>query len=100
MLAEKLVRRVKMENKKRLPKLEPLPGAVCKQYRPYKGRQLGPYYFRFWKEDGQQRKEYVRPRDLETVRKQCAIFREERQRRIAGTAYLKSFSQLLREMGL
>jgi hypothetical protein len=60
-----------------LPKM--LPGAVCPQWvrcgrptcRCARGKLHGPYYYRFWREDGRLRKAYVKPADLERVRAQC-----------------------------
>jgi hypothetical protein len=60
-----------------LPKM--LPGAVCPQWvrcgrptcRCARGNLHGPYYYRFWREDGRLRKAYVKPAELERVRAQC-----------------------------
>ena len=67
---------------KALPKM--LPGAVCPQYvrcgkdrcKCEAGELHGPYYYRFWREDGRLRKAYVRPADLPAVSVACD---EERQ---------------------
>ncbi len=70
------------EPAKTLPKM--LPGAVCAQWkrcgkpgcRCARGALHGPYYYRFWREDGRLRKAYVRPSELAAVRAACD---EERQ---------------------
>jgi hypothetical protein len=57
-----------------------LPGTVCIQYvtcghrncRCAGGNLHGPYHYRFWRENGKVRKTYVKPTELEVVRKQCA----------------------------
>ena len=80
--------------------LHPLPGAVCKQWRAYKGHRLGPYYFRFWRENGHLRKEYVRQSRLDGVRRACAAHRQERQERREAMLMFKQISRLLRVRGL
>ncbi len=65
-----------------LPKM--LPGAVCAQWkrcgkpgcRCARGALHGPYFYRFWREDGRLRKVYVRPTDVEEVMAACAAERE------------------------
>ena len=65
-----------------LPKT--LPGAVCAQYvrcgkstcRCAGGTFHGPYFYRFWREDGRLRKAYVKPADLAAVRAACEAERE------------------------
>lgn len=60
-----------------LPKT--LPGVVCRQMvrcgkvgcKCQSGALHGPYYYRFWREDGRLRKQYVPKKQLETVMKQC-----------------------------
>src|SRR5690349_14746699 len=78
----------KRKRAKALPKNAPiaLPGAVCAQYvrckkagcRCNRGAPHGPYFYRFWREQGKLRKAYVRPRDLQIVRAACARHRRER----------------------
>jgi hypothetical protein len=61
-----------------------LTGAVCEQWRRCgkpncrcrAGRLHGPYHYRFWREFGRLRKEYVRPEELAEVREKCARWRE------------------------
>ncbi len=55
---------------------EPLRGWVNTFYRNYKGRKLGPYYVRRWKEDGKLHKEYIKPQDVDRVRAACQLNRE------------------------
>jgi hypothetical protein len=62
----------------------PLPGVVRPQWvrcgrpacRCARGRQHRPYCYRFWREGGRLRKQYVRPAELLEVRARC----EARQR--------------------
>ena len=64
-----------------LPKL--LPGTVCQQWvrcghpgcRCASGRLHGPYFYRFWRDGGRLRKQYVRRSDVE--RGQCQARRRE-----------------------
>lgn len=70
---------------KALPKS--MRGAVCAQYRTVKGRRYGPYWFRFWREAGVLRKEYVPAADLALTVEACARSRRERsQASVARTA--------------
>ena len=59
-----------------LPKMDPLPGAVVRQFRTAKGKRYGPYYFRVWRvghgERQRQRKEYVPADQVAMVRAACA----------------------------
>lgn len=64
--------------KKRYPK--PLRGSVCAQFRTVGEREYGPYWFRFWREDGRLRKEYVKKSELDQIIEACGIGRQERQR--------------------
>lgn len=57
-----------------LPKTQPLPGAVCAQYRTIKGKTYGPYFFRFWREDGRLRKVYVPRSDVQATVEACALW--------------------------
>lgn len=70
---------------KTLPKnFEVLPGAVCRQMvrcgyagcRCARGKLHGPYYYRFWREDGRLRKTYVPLREVIPVREACIRHRE------------------------
>jgi len=56
-------------------------GAVCAQWRIYKGKRLGPYYFLFWREGGKLRKRYVKRTDLAATIAACGAYREERRER-------------------
>jgi hypothetical protein len=64
-----------------------LPGAICAQWvrcsrpncRCARGSLHGPYHYRFWREGGRLRKEYVRRQDVDRVRAQCRARRQERQ---------------------
>lgn len=72
-----------------LPKT--LPGVVCRQWvkcgrrncRCGHGQLHGPYFYRFWRENGRLRKVYVRPMDVEAVRVHCEA-RRAQQRELVG----------------
>jgi hypothetical protein len=76
-----------------LPKT-PLPGVVCKQWvrcgrpncRCARGRPHGPYSYRFWREGGRLRKQYVRPEELEEVLGRCEARRRARRETKAAWA--------------
>jgi len=55
-----------------------LPGRVSTFFTFYKGRKLGPYYVRRWKEHGKPKKQYVKPKDLERIKEACARHRFKR----------------------
>ena len=69
-----------------LPKIQPLPGAVCPQMircgrencRCSRGELHGPFHYRFYYSAGKPRKKYVRKQDLLAVRKACSIYKEQR----------------------
>ncbi len=63
---------------KPLPKIR---GAVCAQWRVYKGKRLGPYYFLFWREGGKLRKKYIKPADLAATVAACGAYRDEQRER-------------------
>ena len=96
------------EPAKTLPKM--LPGAVCPQWKRCgkarckcaRGTLHGPYYYRFWREDGRLRKAYVKRADVAGVRAACE---EERQflrlgqlARALGQQDWRCLAGLLREM--
>lgn len=56
-----------------------LPGAVCRQYRRRGEKTFGPYYFRFWREDGRLRKEYVKVSELQIISAACQAARTRRK---------------------
>lgn len=93
-----------MENANSLPKM--LPGAVCVQWkrcgksacRCAAGKPHGPYFYRFYREEGLLRKAYVRKADLDRVRLQCLARRQERGRRKAAMIELRELIALTREL--
>src|SRR5262249_13256789 len=82
--------RVKTNLPETLPKT--LTGVVCVQWmrcgrpgcRCARGRSHGPYFYRFWREDGRQRKCYVKRTDLADVRAACEARRQARRELSAG----------------
>ena len=93
---------------KTLPKT--LPGAVCAQWKRCgkpackcaSGRLHGPYYYRFWREDGRLRKVYVKPADVAAVRAACEeerrLVRAGRLARALGRQDWRRMVALLREV--
>jgi len=87
-----------------LPKT--LPGAVCVQWRRCgkrncrcaDGRPHGPYHYRFWREQGRLRKQYVpRVHVLETAAA-CEERRRQHQARQLGMAQLRELRQAMRHL--
>lgn len=50
-------------------KTEALPGSLHEGYVKRGRKRCGPYLYRYWKEAGKTRKAYVRPEDVERVRR-------------------------------
>ena len=54
-------------------------GVVCEQWvrcgKPNchcrSGRKHGPYFYRFWRQDGKLKKEYIRRAEVDRVRAEC-----------------------------
>jgi hypothetical protein len=92
----------------KLPKM--LPGSVCAQRvkcgrpncRCAQGRLHGPYFYRFWREGGRLRKQYVPPADVDRVRSRCEARRESRRqehRHVAATLeWCRAMEKRLRAM--
>ncbi len=95
-----------------MPKTSLLPGAVCEQWvkcgkprcRCTRGQLHGPYYYRFWRENGKLRKEYVRLQDVKRVERACkarqAKEKRERREKEAAMALLRELKAYLRNSGL
>ena len=74
---------------KALPKT--LPGVVRPQWvtcgrsncRCRRGLLHGPYYYRFWREGGRLRKQYVKAVHLDRIRAACEARRKRRQELVA-----------------
>ena len=91
-----------------LPKM--LPGAVCEQWvrcgrancRCARGEKHGPYFFRFWREDGRLRKQYIKRPDVDRVRAECEERRSEArlEKQILDELWNESraMSKVLREL--
>lgn len=65
----------KKKSRKTLPNSSELKGALCVQWRR-SGNAIRPYYYRFWRENGRLRKQYVRLADAEKVRAECQANRQ------------------------
>jgi hypothetical protein len=98
--------RVEPKSAQPLPKT--LSGAVCAQWvrcgrpncRCSRGQLHGPYHYRFWREGGRLRKEYIRPEDLEEVRARCEARRQFRRELRAGWQQWRSLAGAVREAEL
>ncbi len=100
----------KTKSEKALPKIEPLPGSVCPQFRRCgkpncrcaSGELHGAYFYRFWREKGKLRKQYVPRADVERVRSACAAYREAqasvRQQRQEGWQAFRELMRLLKQL--
>lgn len=93
---------------KPLPKT--LPGVVLPQHvrcgkpncRCADGDLHGPYYYRFWREDGRLRKQYVRLDDVDAVRAACRRRQEQaaarRKRRVQWMKTYRNFTDQLKHV--
>lgn len=73
------------KNVKALPKnAVALPGAVVEQSRTYKGRVLGPYYFRVWRCEGRVCKRYVPRLEVDAIRAACSAHQKMKASRQAA----------------
>ena len=91
-----------------LPKT--LPGAVCIQWvrcgkpacKCARGELHGPYWYRFWREGGTLRKQYVRRSTLGAVRAACEerrrLEREAREQLRESHKWVRELLALAREM--
>ena len=94
---------MRTETSEMLPKT--LPGTVCVQWtrcnRPNchcaRGTLHGPYYCRFWRENGRLRKKYVKRSDLEKVRTQCNARRALRQQVKDSWVQIRKLRELVRK---
>jgi hypothetical protein len=60
------------------PTAHTLRGWITAEYIPYKGKKLGPYYVRRWKQNGKLHRQYIKPSDLEKVKAACQNHRQKR----------------------
>ena len=87
-----------------LPKM--LPGSVCPQKvkcgRPNchcaQGKLHGPYFYRFWREGGRLRKEYIPAADVDRVRAACLARRPYRLQLLAAQRQASDLQSLLRSL--
>lgn len=94
---------MKINNSKTLEQI--LPGAVCKQWRKCgksncrcaRGGQKHVQYCRFYRENGRLKQQYVKAKDLETVRAACAAHRQERQKRQAAQTEWRALFAMLKQ---
>lgn len=78
--------RMEDSNLKSVTQLAPLPGAVCRQFRTRGEKTFGPYYFRFWREGGRLRKQYVKPHAVAEVQDACGRHRKQAKDRAMTNA--------------
>ena len=96
--------RVRHENADSLPK--PLPGTVHEQWvrcgkatcRCRTGEQHGPYYYRFWRDEDQLRKEYVPRCRVHEVKERCAARQQMQSDLRAASNQWRTLSGLLRDV--
>lgn len=62
------------------------------------GKPHGPYFYRFYREDGRLRKAYVRPADVEQVREACEARRQHRRDLRAALTNWRQMVEAIREM--
>jgi hypothetical protein len=63
-----------------------------------RGSLHGPYFYRFWREGGRLRKEYVPRPDVERVRAQCQARRQARQELAAWREVWRQMAAEVREV--
>jgi hypothetical protein len=63
-----------------------------------KGQLHGPYQYRFWREAGRLRKEYVRPENLEEIKARCEARRQARRDLKAGWDTWRDLLANIREL--
>jgi hypothetical protein len=79
--------RAKTKIQKTLPKIQPLPGAVCAQWkrcgkpncRCAKGELHGAYYYHFFYVDGKLLKKYVKKADVSRMKIAVETYRQQQQ---------------------
>lgn len=94
--------RVPTESVETLPKT--LPGVVCAQWRKCgkpgcrcaRGDLHGPYFARFWRQDGRLRKTYVRKADVEDVRGRCQARRQAQAECVAAMNQVREMLSFLK----
>jgi hypothetical protein len=64
------------------------------------GELHGPYFYRFWREGGRLRKEYVKRSELVRVRAQCEARRQFRRELKAAWEQLRRLRATVREIDL
>ena len=87
-----------------LPK--PLAGVVCSQMvrcgkvgcKCQRGRLHGPYYYRFWRENGRLRKQYVPRSQLESVRARCDQRRDKQRTAAKAIDLAQELTQSIRKL--
>jgi len=60
----------------------PLSGWIDTFYRTYKGKRLGPYHVRKWRVGKMIKRQYIKAKDLETIRAACQANKESRQQKV------------------
>src|SRR5262245_10771762 len=87
-----------------LPKIEPLPGSLQAELkscgkptcRCARGERHGPFWYRRWREDGRQRRQYVKRRDLKRVRAALAAWQRLHPPAFQARQALTELRRLLR----
>ena len=84
----------------------PKNGAVCQQFvrcgktncRCTRGELHGPYFYLFWRENGQLKKEYIRRENVEQVRDSCEVKRESRRLAKESSHHWRELQAAIREV--
>jgi len=87
-------------------KIEPLPGSLSATYqrcgkptcRCARGQPHGPYWSRFWRDDGRRRRAYVRSSDLAHVRAGIDAWRRLHPPARSAREVLRELRRLFREL--
>ena len=87
-----------------LPKI--LPGTVHEQWvrcgrsncRCALGQLHGPYFYRFWREDGRLRKQYVKPDAVNAVQKCCQNRQQPREEVSAALGLWRELLERIKEV--
>ena len=83
-----------------------LPGAVCRQWvrcgtpncRCARGQLHGPYFARFWRENGKVRKAYVKLSEVDQVRAACEARRRPKREVVGWLDESHRMLEVLREI--
>jgi hypothetical protein len=69
------------------PKIEPIRGSVVTSFvkcsrsncKCLQGQLHGPYFYRFWRQNGKRVKQYIRKQDLLMIKAACDSYKHQKQ---------------------